>query len=150
MATKTIDSATRDIVALLGGATVMTGSIREPQDMQTALRKGFPYASYEAVVRNLNLGAGDLARIMGIATRTLARRKTGQNLSPIESDRLYRIVKVTRRAIVVLGSLEHAREWLVRTNLALGNVSPISLLDTEIGEQQVEEVLDRISLGVYS
>ncbi len=51
--------------------------------------------------------------------------------------------------IVTLLPDEHAREWLVRPNLALGNVSPISLLDTEIGEQQVEEVLDRISLGVY-
>lgn len=144
-----LDNTTRDIVALLGGTAVMTSGIRVPHDLQLALRRGFPYASYEAVVHNLNLGAGDLARILGIATRTLARRKTAQSLSPIESDRLYRIVKVTRRAIEVLGSLEHAREWLVRPNLALGNVSPISLLDTEIGEQQVEEVLDRISLGVY-
>ncbi len=50
----------------------------------------------------------------------------------------------------VLGSLEKARQWLHRHNRALGGEPPISQLDTEIGERQVEEVLLRISYGIYS
>jgi uncharacterized protein (DUF2384 family) len=34
-----------------------------------------------------------------------------------------------------------AREWLLRPNLALGDVSPLDLLDTEIGANAVRRTL---------
>jgi putative toxin-antitoxin system antitoxin component (TIGR02293 family) len=50
----------------------------------------------------------------------------------------------------VLGSLAKARAWLHAENRALGGRSPIGLLDTEIGEQRVEDLLNRINYGIYS
>jgi putative toxin-antitoxin system antitoxin component (TIGR02293 family) len=50
----------------------------------------------------------------------------------------------------VLGGVQAARRWLARHNRSLGGVSPISLLDTDIGCRQVEEALARINHGIYA
>ena len=50
----------------------------------------------------------------------------------------------------LFGSLEKARDWLNAPNQALGCEIPLDLLDTEIGTHQVEEVLLRINVAIFS
>jgi putative toxin-antitoxin system antitoxin component (TIGR02293 family) len=50
----------------------------------------------------------------------------------------------------VLGSQERAGAWLRGTVRAHGWVSPLDLLDTDLGAQQVEQILGRLEHGVYS
>lgn len=149
MAKPSVEEGTRKVVALLGGPKVFEG-VKNRRDLQEALRQGFPYATFDAVLKALDLNTKDLAALVGVASRTLARRKTGRFLSPIESDRLYRVARITLQASETLGSLEKARIWLGQTNQALGGVSPLSQLDTEIGERQVEDLLNRINYGFLS
>lgn len=132
---------------MLGGSKVFSTKITDASDLQKALRCGFPYAAFEAFLEVLELRSRDLADLLGVASRTLARRKTNKQLSPIESDRLYRVAYITCLATVVLGSLEKARACLHKGNQALGGPSPFSFLDTEIGERQVEDLLNRINYG---
>jgi len=122
----------------------------DPAAMKDALREGLPYATFEAVSEALDVSSASLSRVLGIAPRTLTRRRSSQTLSPIESDRLYRVARVTQQATEVLGSLPRARAWLRQENQALGGVSPVSQLDTEIGEQQVEDLLLRMEHGIFS
>ena len=150
MALTRAEDETRKIVALLGCAKVFPGKIKDARGLQRALRSGFPYAAFEAVLEVLEFKSRDLARLLGVASRTLARRKKSRHLSPIESDRLYRVAHATLLATDALGSLEKARTWLHKANQALGGDSPVSLLDTEIGERQVEELLNRINYGILS
>lgn len=147
---QTAEEETKRVVALLGGNRVFSTRIKNATDLQAALRRGFPYASFEAVLEALEFKSEDLAHLLGVASRTLARRKISRVLSPIESDRLYRVARITLQADSVLGSLEKARTWLHKENQALGGDSPVSLLDTEIGERQVEELLNRINYGIHS
>lgn len=141
---------TSRVIALLGGAKVFSRRISDAGDLQKALRRGFPYAAFEAFVEVLDFRSQDLADLLGVASRTLARRKTSKQLSPIESDRLYRVAHILSLATVVVGSLEKARDWLNEENQALGGQSPVSVLDTGIGERQVEDLLNRINYGVLS
>jgi len=141
---------TKAVIALLGGSKVFSRRIRNASDLQRALREGFPYAAFDSFLEALEVSPRDLADLLGVASRTLARRKKTQQLSPIESDRLYRVAHITTLATLVFGSLEKARAWLHKENLALGEHSPVSFLDTEIGERQVEELLNRINYGVVS
>ena len=150
MAHTQTEEETRKIVALLGGQKLFPEKIKDSRDLQEALRTGFPYASFEAILAALNCKSNDLARLMGVAPRTLARRKTSHFLSLTESDRLYRVARITLLAVDVLGSLVKAREWLYKENQALDGDSPVSLLDTEIGGRQVEELLNRINYGIFS
>lgn len=150
MATYQTKKETQKIIDILGGPRVFQDKISDSNDMQAALRQGLPYAAFEAVLKALDLGSKDLADLLGVAARTLARRKKTHQLSPTESDRLYRVVYITLLATDVLGSLENARLWLHKSNRALGGFSPISFLDTEIGERHVEDLLNRINYGIHS
>jgi putative toxin-antitoxin system antitoxin component (TIGR02293 family) len=138
-----------DVTDLLGGRKVL-GRLPEASDLRSAVRVGLPYASLEALTRRLGLELSAVGAVVGIPARTLARRKHEQQLSPIESDRLYRLAYVTHVASAVLGGVEPARKWLSRSNRSLGGVEPMSLLDTDIGCRQVEEVLVRLNYGLYA
>ena len=80
----------------------------------------------------------------------MERRKVSGRLLPEESERVYRLAKVVALAESVLGAREKARHWLNTPNRALGNVTPLSLLETEAGADEVTNVLGRIEFGVYS
>ena len=143
--------ATADVIDLLGGKQVFKEKITETNEMRELLRKGLPYSSLESLAESLSIQIPTITKVMGMNPRTLLRRKeASKNFSQVESDRLYRIAKVISCAIDVLGSKGKAKEWLSRPNMALGSEIPINLLDTEVGERQVEEVLGRILHGIYS
>jgi putative toxin-antitoxin system antitoxin component (TIGR02293 family) len=118
--------------------------------MQTALRTGLSYAAFEAVLTALQIDTSALTGLIGTSSRTMSRRKRERVLSPVESDRLYRVARVTLEATDAFGSLEKARLWLHRPNQALGGEAPLEQLDTEIGERQIEVLLGRIAHGLYS
>src|SRR6266542_3912766 len=79
-------------------------------------------------------------RALGVSARSLLRRKHGR-LNPVESERFLRLVRIVARAEHVLGARDAALDWLRTPNPALGGEKPISLLDTEIGADAVNEVL---------
>src|SRR4051812_26371191 len=137
------------VADLLGGRKVL-GAVSRSQDFVEAVRHGLPYASLEALTLLLGRDLGDVGAVVGIPGRTLARRKHQRLLSPVESDRLYRLAYVIHVASATLGGIAAARVWMSRDNRALGGVRPLSLLDTDIGCRQVEDALVRISHGVFS
>jgi putative toxin-antitoxin system antitoxin component (TIGR02293 family) len=150
MASVRQEAETKRVVSLLGGQKAFSRHIRTSGDMQDALRQGLPYAAFEAVLSALQLNTSTLVELMGASSRTMSRRKRERVLSPTESDRLYRVARVTLEAADTFGSLEKARLWLHRPNQALAGYAPISQLDTEIGERQIELLLGRINYGIYS
>jgi putative toxin-antitoxin system antitoxin component (TIGR02293 family) len=138
-----------EVADLLGGTRVL-GSLKEAGGLQHAIRAGLPYAALEALEAVLEIPQAEVTAVLGTAPRTLARRKRRQFLSPTESDRLYRLARITRLAAQTLGELAKARAWLRRPNRALGGQTPLSLLDTEIGARRVEEALTRVNYGMYA
>jgi putative toxin-antitoxin system antitoxin component (TIGR02293 family) len=113
------------------------------------VREGFPWLLYQDVMTDLGMTDQTAAGILHIPPRTLARRKGGR-LDPQESERLLRLVRLVARATEVLGSRAKAMHWLAAPNRALEGTAPLSLLDTDIGTQEVEAVLTRIEQGVFS
>ena len=73
-----------------------------------------------------------------------------QPLSPEQSDRLARMVRVAERAEEALGNPEKAARWLRKPNRALKQKRPIELLESDVGARMVERALGRIEHGVYS
>jgi putative toxin-antitoxin system antitoxin component (TIGR02293 family) len=101
------------------------------------------------VAEALALKLGELASLIGVAPRTMARRKRAKVLSAIESDRLVAIARIAAHAEETLGSRKAAQGWLRHPILALGNAAPIEYLDTEPGRRKVEDVLYQIDYGMY-
>jgi len=141
---------TTDVAALLGGKKVLRRGPVESRDLHQTVREGIPFDALKAFVKTMGIPLPEVTKVLGLAARTLARRKHQRILTLVESDRLYRLARIACMAIEVLGSPEKATHWLERPNRALGGETPLSFLDTDIGARQVEAVLGRIAHGVFS
>ncbi|MCU7933770.1 MAG: DUF2384 domain-containing protein [Candidatus Thiodiazotropha sp. (ex Dulcina madagascariensis)] len=129
----------------------LTGRIVKSEKLIGLVRGGLPVFSVERVRQGLGIESTEsMLSIVGMSPRTYARRKKlKQALTPLESDRLYRLAKIESLAETVFGEQAAANDWLQSPNRALG-ARPLDLLDTEAGTEQVERVLARIEHGVYS
>ena len=133
-----------------GPARVLALEGDRPADLLAAVRHGLPFTALEAIASQLDLPSTEIGVLLGIPQRTFARRRKTLLLSPQESDRLYRLARSVAMAAEVLGSQTKARQWLNSPNRALAGEVPLQWLDTDIGSRQVEEVLLRLSHGVFS
>lgn len=121
-----------------------------PDEPTLAIQKGFPFSVFESVHKEIGLTKKQLSAILGISSRTISRRKQINRFTKLESDILYRVARVFAYAVTVFGDIEKAIVWLKRPNRGLGGEMPLNLLSTDIGSQQVEDVLHRINYGIYS
>jgi len=94
-----------------GPARVLELESGRPADLLAAVRDGLPFTALEAVAGQLGLQAAEIGDLLGIPLRTFARRRKAQQLTPFESDRLYRIARTFALAFEVLGSPAKARLW---------------------------------------
>ena len=138
------------IVQTLGGRRVLRGEAPSFEQLRAQLRTGLPYASLEAVASGFQITQADIVAVLHLPPRTLARRKKEKRLRADESDRLFRLGRIAALAEEVLGSREKAGNWLHQPNRVLANQIPLRNLDTDLGARQVEDLLLRISHGVYS
>lgn len=125
-------------------------SVQSPIELIPLIRGGLEYAAFEAVARTVDGSAEELAKSVGVASRTLHRRRLARKLDRDTSERLVRLASVAARAQEVLGDDMAMRRWLRAPNRALAGQTPISLLDTEQGAQVVLDVLGRLEHGVFS
>ncbi|MEJ7811770.1 MAG: antitoxin Xre/MbcA/ParS toxin-binding domain-containing protein [Gemmatimonadaceae bacterium] len=134
----------------LGGPGVLKTTVRSELDLARAIHDGLPIRVVDEVLGSGLLEPNELYALV-IPRRTLAhRREKRQPLSPEESDRLTRVVRVLARTQEALGDDDKAARWMRTPNRALGGSSPIDLLDSDVGARMVEHVIGRIEHGVYS
>lgn len=119
-------------------------------EMAKDIRRGLPYSSFEETSKKLKINQESLSKSLGLNPRTLIRRKKEQKLHADESDRLYRVIKIFNFALEVLKEEDYVVKWLSTPKIALGGEIPLTLLDTEPGFQEVENLLGQIEYGVYS
>ena len=114
------------------------------------LRSGFHYKTVEAVRETLEIPLAEFGKIINIAPRTLSRRKKEGKLHTDESERLYRVAILLERATEVLESKATAVHWLKSPKKSLGGQTPLDFADTEVGIEEVKELLGRIEHGVFA
>lgn len=123
-----------------GGST-----LRQVRD---ALRVGAPRAAFDRLRGELGVTSEELADVLGIPSRTLARRT--DRFKPDESERLLRVAGVARKALDVLEDPAATRRWMSKPKVALGGLTPLRCCDTDLGAREVEALLIRIEHGVFS
>jgi putative toxin-antitoxin system antitoxin component (TIGR02293 family) len=136
------------VLALLGGKKALGTVPHDERDYIALVREGLPFKALESAAEALTLSWTELEKTLHLSSRTLRRRKESR-LSLIESERVLRIVRVVARAQTVLGDLPKALDWLGSPNRALDGERPLGMLDTDLGTDQVLQVLGRIEFNVY-
>jgi len=136
------------VLTVLGGTKVVGRSVRSPEDLAQRVREGLPFSALSAVVQQYGISRDVVCEILHLSRRNFLRRKQQNRLSPDESDRLYRLARVLAHANRVFEDPEESADWIQTPNTALGKQEPLTLLDTDIGVQQVDQVLGRIEHGI--
>ena len=116
----------------------------------TRIKAGLPVKAFDRLRQNLDLSEKALSRTLNIAISTLARRKKSGRLTFEESERVYRIARLYDRALEVFNDREMARKWLREPAWALGDIPPLAYAETELGAQEVYDLLGRLEHGVFT
>lgn len=114
------------------------------------IENGLPLSAFNTIRDELELSDKQLSQVIRVPKSTLAVRKKRGRFSFEESERLYRLQRLTEKAVEVLGDIEQARTWLKKKAFGLGDVSPLEFSTTEVGAREVENLLGRIEHGVFS
>ena len=120
---------------------------QHPFEIVESVRQGLPVSLVDDVVAAGRLTAAEVDRL-AIPRKTLAHRRTQGRLSPDQSDRLMRILRVIGAAERAFGDAAKAHRWLRRPTEPLGGQAPLDLLDTDAGSRAVEALLGRIEHGI--
>ena len=126
----------------------MGRGVRSPQDLAERVREGLPFTALAAVMEQYGISRDVLCDILYLSRRNFLRRKEQRRLAPDESDRLYRLARVLAHANRVFEDPDESADWIHTPNTSLGKQQPLTLLDTYIGVQQVDQVLGRIEHGI--
>jgi|SRR5690606_6682320 len=114
------------------------------------VRKGIPYANFDKIRNTISFENQIWANILGVTKRTLERYQEGnKTFRSQQSERIVQISQLYNKGLDVFGASEKLKNWLQTKNVSLGNVTPLSLLDTTIGINLVKDELVRIEHGVF-
>jgi putative toxin-antitoxin system antitoxin component (TIGR02293 family) len=116
----------------------------------TQVRNGLPAPMFEQVASALGLSTSTLAAKLGIARRTVTRKRgNGAPLSSETSEKLLRAARVRNLGRALFTTDAAVSEWLSKPEQALGNMAPLDLLDTDFGAREVENLLRSLAYGQF-
>ena len=143
-------STAQDWVVRFAGQSAWRFDLRSDLELAEVVEKGLPTRAVDEAVRSGIVEQEIIYRFV-VPKRTLQRRRDAESpLSPAESDKLTRLVRVVARAEIALGDPKKAELWMREPNRALQGKRPIDLLNTDVGARAVEKVLGRIEHGIFS
>lgn len=134
--------------------TTDENTVSEPYvswDLNTAaarISNGLKTGILATIQARLQLSNRQLSDLLMISPRTLDRRKKESKLPPDESERGYRIARLTDRAYQIFEDDKKVADWFSEPNFSLGNQTPLDLAKTEPGARLVEQLLGRIKHGI--
>lgn len=142
------------VFEVLGGKKLLKREeIRSKLDIHELITARIPNGALNRVLsRFAQLRQDDVAHALGISVRTIQRllEKPLQLLTKEQSGRAWKLVEVLVLAVQVFGTTEKAVTWLKTPAIALEQRTPLDLLGTVAGTEAVEQLLQRISAGVYT
>ncbi len=112
------------------------------------LRAGVPACHLRGLAESLNVPQATVFCLLGLSPSVAKRRiALNSHLSISVSERLMGIGAIEKQAVAVFDCSKLAQAWLQTSNIGLGGRSPLSLLDTGLGTQEVARILNSIERG---
>ena len=138
----------RTVAQVMGGATALHQVIKSNLDFADVIASGIPIRAVKSLQTYIGVSDQRMAKFMSITPKTYRSRKDRFKLN--EGNQAYKLALIVVEAEKAIGDKETALEWLDARQPALGNRVPIDLIQTSAGVQAVEDLLGRITYGVYS
>jgi putative toxin-antitoxin system antitoxin component (TIGR02293 family) len=125
-------------------------SARHSHDLIETVHKGLAYKALELFSQQSGIPILEIAAVMNIPDRTLARRRARRRFAPDESERLLRISRIYEQAVDLFdGDVHSAVAWLRTKRRVLANHAPLNYSATELGAREVENLIGQLEHGIF-
>jgi len=118
-------------------------------DKITMARKGISKKQLNDIKEEAELDYDQLSKILATSRSSLISKKGGAKFNQDTSERILLLNDVITYGQEVFGDKNALNEWLKTPSEALGNVTPLSIMDTFYGIDEIKKELGRIAHGVY-
>ena len=132
---------------MVGISSKQPGFAEAPVAWLGYVRDGLSLSTVDQAVADGRISLVELDRL-ALSRKTLAHRRGLGTLTPDQSDRFSRVLRIIEEAETTFGDRTKAHTWLRRPTPMLDGEAPLDRLDTDIGTKQVEAMLGRISHGI--
>ena len=120
-------------------------------ELSEYVKEGFPYQAFVSLSESMDLTNKQLAELVQISERTLVRRSIVGRLKAEESERSLRFFRLFTMAVELFdGDRLAAQGWLASESRALQGQSLLEISKTEVGAREVENLITRLKLGVFT
>lgn len=111
---------------------------------------GLSFKALESFSAESGMAISEIAALIEIPERTLARRKVAARLSSQESERLLRLSNIFEKTVQLFeGDVRAAVAWLRRPEQSLSGNAPLFYARSELGARQVEDLIGSLEHGVF-
>ncbi len=142
-------SASKAAYALPGRALGLRA--HSSSELIRQVERGFPYDLLRSLETHSGINITEIASLIGIPERTLARRRATGRLTSDESERLLRVSAIYEKALELFeGDGKAALTWLNTPKRAFNAQTPLAYSRTELGAREVENLIGRLEHGVFS
>lgn len=140
----------RKIIDILGGKKIFHREPRSQFDFIEISNDGVPKPSLTNLANYLQVSLSQIIHLLPVSERTIQRKNNKYRFDKPVSEKILHIAEVAVKGTEVFEDREKFLKWLNQSNAALGNKSPMSLLDSSYGTNMVLEELGRLEHGVFS
>src|SRR5690242_8860655 len=113
------------------------------------IRAGVTKKQLTEIKEEMDLDYDQLSQVLSTSRATLINKKRSEKFDAQISERLVMLNEVLGYGREVFGDKDNFNEWLRTPSEALGNATPLSLMDTLYGIDEVKKEIGRIAYGVY-
>jgi putative toxin-antitoxin system antitoxin component (TIGR02293 family) len=114
------------------------------------IKEGISKEELENLKEQTGLDYDTLAKVLSVAKATLHNKKGRDKFDVSISERILLLADIYSYGYQVFEQKEGFNNWMKASNTALAGSSPLQMLDTLYGMEEVKHLIGRIEYGVYS
>jgi putative toxin-antitoxin system antitoxin component (TIGR02293 family) len=128
----------------------LVSNFQNEMDYVILSRNGILKNAVNNMAHKFGITQEKICQLLHMSARNFQRIKEDAPLDIYTSEQTIEMAKIYAKASEIFADDEATKQWFKTPNYALGNQTPIDLLDTSFGVKMVNDVLGRIEHGVYS
>ena len=113
------------------------------------VKNGISKKQLEAIKSETDFDYSTLSNILSVSRTTLIKKKGDEKFDTSTSERIMHLAEILCYGRKVFECRDIFNVWVRIPSSGLGGISPLELLDTLYGIEEVKKELDRIEYGVF-
>jgi putative toxin-antitoxin system antitoxin component (TIGR02293 family) len=113
------------------------------------IKNGISKKQLEAIKSETDFDYRTLSNLLSVSRTTLIKKKGDEKFDRPTSERIMLLAELISYGRAVFETRERFNTWLKNPSVALGDQTPLELLDTVYGIEEIKKELGRVEHGIH-